>query len=85
MNLILKKIILSYLKISTNIKFKPTKTFNFSSTIQAELDNAYGKSKLKAENEFLSIPKNSNQKFSIYRLPGVFGKWSSQIIIHLLQ
>ena len=49
----------------------------FSSTIQAELDNAYGKSKLKAENEFLSIPKkNSNQKVSIYRLPGVFGKWS---------
>ena len=49
----------------------------FSSTTQVELDNPYGISKLKAENEFLSILKiNSNHKISIYRLPGVFGKWS---------
>tara|TARA_B100000886_G_C20417360_1_gene489839 strand:- start:172 stop:1290 length:1119 start_codon:yes stop_codon:yes gene_type:complete len=48
----------------------------FSSTVQAELDNAYGRSKLKAENEILSIlENNSNHKISIFRFPGVFGKW----------
>ena len=48
----------------------------FSSSTQAELDNPYGLSKLKAENELLSMVKsNSNHKVSIYRFPGVFGKW----------
>lgn len=48
----------------------------FSSSTQAELDNPYGLSKLKAENEFLSMIKsNPNHKVSIYRFPGVFGKW----------
>tara|TARA_B100001113_G_C21080556_1_gene609713 strand:+ start:248 stop:1357 length:1110 start_codon:yes stop_codon:yes gene_type:complete len=48
----------------------------FTSTTQAILDNPYGRSKLKAENEILSLCKNnSNLKVSIYRLPGVFGKW----------
>jgi UDP-2-acetamido-2,6-beta-L-arabino-hexul-4-ose reductase len=48
----------------------------FSSTTQAELDNPYGRSKLKAENEFISIcKKNSNHRVSIFRFPGIFGKW----------
>ena len=48
----------------------------FSSTIQAKLDNPYGRSKLKAENEFISIcKKSSNHKVSIFRFPGIFGKW----------
>ena len=48
----------------------------FASSIQADLDNPYGRSKLDAEeiliaaNESLAIP------IAIYRLPGVFGKWS---------
>jgi len=58
----------------TNLKNQ--KHLIFSSTTQVELDNPYGISKLKAENEFLSIIKeNSNHRISIFRLPGVFGKW----------
>lgn len=48
----------------------------FSSSTQVILDNPYGRSKLKAENEILSLCKNnSKHKVSIYRFPGVFGKW----------
>lgn len=48
----------------------------FSSTIQAKLDNPYGRSKLKAENEFISVcKKNPNHRVSIFRFPGIFGKW----------
>lgn len=48
----------------------------FSSSIQAELDNAYGKSKQAAENILLEYAKNTGAKVAIYRLPNVFGKWS---------
>jgi len=44
----------------------------FTSSIQAELDNPYGRSKLKAENLLNSL----NGPVYIYRLPNVFGKWS---------
>lgn len=44
-----------------------------SSSIQAQLDNDYGKSKKMGEDLFLN---NSNNKAFIFRLYGVFGKWS---------
>ncbi|KYG64722.1 capsular biosynthesis protein [Bdellovibrio bacteriovorus] len=43
----------------------------FSSSIQAELENPYGKSKKAAEEILLQ-----NEKSYVFRLPNVFGKWS---------
>jgi UDP-2-acetamido-2,6-beta-L-arabino-hexul-4-ose reductase len=45
----------------------------FSSSIQAEKDNPYGKSKKKAEDLMLELSKHN--PVYIYRLPNVFGKW----------
>ncbi len=47
----------------------------FSSSIQAALDNPYGLSKRKAEEELINWAKRSGQAVVIYRLPNVFGKW----------
>ncbi|MEG1783134.1 MAG: NAD-dependent epimerase/dehydratase family protein, partial [Oscillospiraceae bacterium] len=44
-----------------------------SSSIQAELDNDYGKSKKLGEDLFFS---NQDNKAFVFRLYGVFGKWS---------
>lgn len=46
-----------------------------TSSIQANLDNAYGKSKKLAEEELLIYSTDVNSKVFIYRLPNVFGKW----------
>ncbi len=46
----------------------------FSSSIQATLDNPYGKSKKDAEDYIHDQVKTGEAV--IYRLPGVFGKWS---------
>lgn len=46
-----------------------------SSSIQAELDNPYGKSKKKAEDEVFSYGKETGARVYVYRLPNVFGKW----------
>lgn len=46
-----------------------------ASSIQAELDNDYGKSKLAGENLFLNYAKKNNIKVLIYRFPNLFGKW----------
>jgi len=46
-----------------------------ASSAQAELDNLYGRSKLAAEQLVLDWNKESGARISIYRLPGVFGKW----------
>ncbi len=46
-----------------------------SSSIQAELDNAYGASKRKAEDELKKYAVEANAKVSIIRLKNVFGKW----------
>lgn len=48
----------------------------FASSIQASLDNDYGRSKLAAENELLSMASDTGSKIYIYRLPNVFGKWA---------
>jgi len=47
----------------------------FSSSIQAALDNPYGRSKLKAEQELDNWAKMSGGSAVIFRLPNVFGKW----------
>ena len=47
-----------------------------SSSAQATRDNLYGQSKKAAEDSLLGLNQSANNNVSIYRLPGVFGKWS---------
>lgn len=46
-----------------------------SSSAQAILDNAYGQSKLAAEQLVTQYHQQTGAPVFIYRLPGVFGKW----------
>ena len=46
-----------------------------TSSIQAELDNAYGISKKVAEEMVLQYGKENGVQTFVYRLPNVFGKW----------
>lgn len=46
-----------------------------TSSIQAELDNAYGISKKAGEDLLFAYGKSNGVKTIIYRLPNVFGKW----------
>jgi UDP-2-acetamido-2,6-beta-L-arabino-hexul-4-ose reductase len=46
-----------------------------SSSHQASLDNAYGRSKLAAEQALEDYSLRTGTPATIYRLPGVFGKW----------
>lgn len=46
-----------------------------TSSIQAELDNPYGKSKLEAERIVIEWGRQSDAPIYVYRLPGIFGKW----------
>lgn len=47
----------------------------FASSIQASLNNPYGKSKLEAEKTLEQFYAETNNPIVIIRLPGVFGKW----------
>lgn len=47
----------------------------FSSSIQAELANAYGISKAKAENALRQYSERTGAAVIIYRLKNLFGKW----------
>jgi len=47
-----------------------------TSSIQAESDNPYGKSKKRAEDELIKYSKKNRIPVYIYRLANVFGKWS---------
>ena len=47
-----------------------------ASSIQAKLDNEYGKSKLESEKAFFKYAKDNNSKVLVYRFPNIFGKWS---------
>jgi UDP-2-acetamido-2,6-beta-L-arabino-hexul-4-ose reductase len=47
----------------------------FASSIQAEMNNPYGRSKLSAERALEELSKINGNPVAIYRLPGVFGKW----------
>jgi UDP-2-acetamido-2,6-beta-L-arabino-hexul-4-ose reductase len=53
-----------------------TPTFVLSSSAQAELDNPYGRSKKAAEDAVLKFNKKTGAPVCVYRLSGVFGKWS---------
>ena len=48
----------------------------FTSSIQTNQNNAYGRSKLKAEKILLKYKRETNAKVIIYKLPNIFGKWS---------
>ncbi|CAN0594794.1 unnamed protein product, partial [Ectocarpus sp. 12 AP-2014] len=49
----------------------------FSSSIQAERDNVYGKSKRDAEQAVFELNRDSGDwPAFVFRLPNVFGKWS---------
>ena len=47
----------------------------FASSTQAALDNPYGLSKRKAEQELIVYQEQSQSNVFIFRLPNVFGKW----------
>lgn len=47
-----------------------------TSSIQAELDNPYGKSKKAGEDLMFSYAKENGTKVYVYRLTNLFGKWS---------
>lgn len=47
----------------------------FTSSIQAERMNPYGRSKLQAEMHLLNLYMETDNPIYIYRLPNVFGKW----------
>ncbi len=46
-----------------------------SSSIQAAIDNPYGKSKKAAEDFALEYAEKNGSPVYVFRLPGVFGKW----------
>lgn len=54
---------------------KKTTPILITSSIQAELNNPYGKSKKLAEEALLNYNIETGAKVYIYRLPNVFGKW----------
>ena len=51
-------------------------TIVYTSSIQAEVDNAYGASKLGAESALLELANHTGVVVRLFRLPNVFGKWS---------
>lgn len=53
---------------------KPTVVL--SSSVWAEFDNDYGKSKKAAEDEVFAYAKENNVKCNVYRFINLFGKWS---------
>jgi len=61
--------------ISMVEEYKVKPLIIFSSSIQAALDNPYGLSKRRAEEELIDWAKRNESAVVIYRLPNVFGKW----------
>ncbi|WML55183.1 capsular polysaccharide biosynthesis protein CapF [Neobacillus sp. PS3-12] len=51
-------------------------TILYTSSIQAEKDNPYGKSKKAGEDLLFNYYLETDAKVYIYRLPNLFGKWS---------
>lgn len=56
-------------------KYKNKCPIMISSSIQAELDNPYGRSKKAGEDLLFSYGKENGVQVYIYRYPNVFGKW----------
>jgi len=48
-----------------------------SSSVQARLDNPYGRSKKEAETVIFDYAGKTGAEVYVFRLPGVFGKWCS--------
>lgn len=65
-----KKLINNVFKHNKNLKII------FSSTTQVNLNNKYGLSKKKSEDELIKFSKSNNIKLAIFRLPNIFGKFS---------
>lgn len=61
--------------LNTLKKYKNTCPILFTSSIQASLDNPYGRSKKAGEDLLIEYEKETGAKVLIYRLPNVFGKW----------
>lgn len=61
--------------LDTLKKFNNTCPVIISSSIQAALDNPYGKSKKAGEDLMFAYGKETGAKVLIYRFPNVFGKW----------
>ena len=61
--------------LNTLKKYNNSCPVMISSSIQAELDNPYGKSKLAGENLLFDYSKETGAKVLVYRFPNVFGKW----------
>lgn len=57
-------------------KYKNNCPVMISSSSQAELDNAYGKSKKAGEDLLFNYGKETGARVLVYRFPNVFGKWS---------
>jgi len=66
---------LTQLILNLLIKAKKTTPIVLTSSIQADLDNAYGVSKAGAEEALLKYQQLTGAAIYIYRLPNVFGKW----------
>ena len=56
-------------------KYKNSCPILFSSSIQAELENPYGKSKRAGEDMLFRYGKETGASVLLYRFPNVFGKW----------
>lgn len=61
--------------VETLKKYHNTCPIMNSSSIQATLDNPYGKSKKAGEDMLFAYGKENGAKIYIYRFPNVFGKW----------
>ena len=61
--------------LDTLKKHKNTCPVMNSSSIQAELDNDYGKSKKAGEELLFAYSKETGAKVLVYRFPNLFGKW----------
>lgn len=48
----------------------------YTSSIQADLDNAYGISKRAAEEALIALSASNHCPVFLYRLPNIFGKWA---------
>jgi UDP-2-acetamido-2,6-beta-L-arabino-hexul-4-ose reductase len=56
-------------------KYQNTCPIMISSSTQATLENAYGKSKKAGEDIMFQYAKETGAKVLVYRFPNVFGKW----------
>ncbi len=57
-------------------KHKNTSPVLITSSIQASLENPYGKSKKAAEDFIFAYGEETGAEVYVYRMPNVFGKWS---------